>query len=92
EVRSARLNGLPFLIDTPGERLEHVFSQRIFGYDQVSALEPMKTASLEQVNAAFADAVTPDRLVIAVVGTAETLRVALEERYGSVTVVPYTEL
>jgi zinc protease len=89
QARTTRLNGLPFEIDTAGKRLELAIRARTLGYDRLAASQAMVGLSLADVNRSFGARIRPDRLAMAVVGTASALLEKLEKEVGPVEVVPY---
>jgi zinc protease len=92
QVRSARLNGRPFLADTARKRLELELRRLVTGYDRLAATERMAEVTVDEVNRAFARRVDPARLVVAITGTAAALRGPLEARFGPIEIIPYRDV
>jgi zinc protease len=92
QVRAARLNGRPFLADTSRKRLELDLRRQVTGYDRIATTERMASVSLEEANLAFGRRVQPDRLIVAITGTAADLQGPLEARFGPIDIIPYRDL
>ena len=104
-AKGSILNSAAFYKDTPSKRLGYETTLRQTGYDPLSLLADVESATLEEVNAAALEAFHPNDLVITIVGTADaevtrgegdaaetvTLLHALQQMFGEdqVTVVPY---
>ncbi len=88
----SRKNGMPFLIDTPSERLALEVDKRRLAYDRIALIQKMGAVSGEQLNAAFAERVQPEAFTIVVVATASEVQPKLEAAFGPVEVWDYSEL
>lgn len=92
QVRAARLAARPFLADTIGKRLYTALVEATTGHDILGTVDRMEGVSLHEVNAAFARAIAPDRMVWAMTAPATALREELETRFGAASVIDYREV
>jgi zinc protease len=92
QVRSARLNGRPFLADTVRKRIDLELRKQTLGYDRLAATEAMTTITLAEVNEACARFVEPSALVVVLVGTAAELLESLQAQLGPIEVLRYDAL
>jgi len=87
QARSARVQGAPFLSDTPAKRLDNLFDLHLRGYDEPAYVAAMADVTLDQANAAIAALYDPDNALVVLVATAADV-MAGAEALGPVTVVP----
>jgi len=84
-----------FAVDTAGKRVAQRLDEVLYGLPanyHTKYLEHVEAVTLEQVNAALRARITPEDLVVTVVGTASDIRTQVEAaipRLSSVDVVPF---
>jgi len=89
-AKGSILNSAAFYVDTPRKRLSYEVTKRTRGLDPLALLPAVEAATLEQVNAAVAEAFHPIQLLGTVVAPKSflpTLEAVVGE--GSVKTVPY---
>jgi zinc protease len=83
QMRQARVNGGPFLIDTAIKRLDLAMNRERIGYDRLAVVEKIKSVPEADVCEAFGHFLQLERMVIVVVGTWSVMQKELEQAFGS---------
>jgi zinc protease len=90
-AREALQKQAVFLDATLEDRVDLVVNAFLTGYDPRKVVQAMGTVQLQDVNSAFQTSVSPDSMVIVLVGTESMLKDKLAA-IGNVEVVPYRSL
>jgi zinc protease len=90
-AREALQKQAVFLDATLEDRVDLLVGAFLTGYDPRKPIEAMKAVQLQDVNSAFQTSVSPDSMVIVLVGTESMLKDELAA-IGNVEVVPYRSL